>query len=207
MDERLLGLPEEHHCDDVALRCQPVPARSVSPDFPVAARLERDRNYERKPLHDSLTRRAALKGMLSAGTLALARPAAAMLPDSPADPLEISLFRCEPTHCAHHGPAVEKRRARASAGRRRAGRRFPEVSHCSPAQFLRYADHPVRAAARHGCGAIRFRFAWKARAGKLAQHLTLDPASSELRFDTGNGLLLGLGQGGPQFDRRAAPTG
>lgn len=40
--------------------------------------------------------------------------------------------------------------------------------------------------------------------GKVVQHLTFDPATGELGFDTGAGVLLGLGQGGPQFDRRGS---
>jgi alpha-glucosidase (family GH31 glycosyl hydrolase) len=39
-------------------------------------------------------------------------------------------------------------------------------------------------------------------AGLIVQELTLDETSAELSFNLGNGHLLGLGQGGPQFDRR-----
>jgi alpha-glucosidase/alpha-D-xyloside xylohydrolase len=38
--------------------------------------------------------------------------------------------------------------------------------------------------------------------GQTVQQLALDSATGELRFDTGSAPLLGLGQGGPQFDRR-----
>ena len=38
--------------------------------------------------------------------------------------------------------------------------------------------------------------------GELVQELTWDAESSALQFNTGDGPLLGLGQGGPQFDRR-----
>ncbi len=37
---------------------------------------------------------------------------------------------------------------------------------------------------------------------ELVQELRLDSPSSNLLFNTGKGVLLGLGQGGPQFDRR-----
>jgi alpha-glucosidase/alpha-D-xyloside xylohydrolase len=40
--------------------------------------------------------------------------------------------------------------------------------------------------------------------GGLVQELTIDATSAELRFHTGDGVLLGLGQGGPQFDRRGS---
>ena len=38
--------------------------------------------------------------------------------------------------------------------------------------------------------------------GRAVQELTVDATTGELRFNLGDGLLLGLGQGGPQFDRR-----
>lgn len=38
--------------------------------------------------------------------------------------------------------------------------------------------------------------------GRLVQELKLDDTSGELGFHLGEGTLLGLGQGGPQFDRR-----
>jgi alpha-glucosidase (family GH31 glycosyl hydrolase) len=37
---------------------------------------------------------------------------------------------------------------------------------------------------------------------ELVQELVIDESSGELGFSLGGGLLLGLGQGGPQFDRR-----
>ena len=41
-------------------------------------------------------------------------------------------------------------------------------------------------------------------AGTLVQRLTLDAADSGLTFRTGSGPILGLGEGGPQFDRRGS---
>jgi alpha-glucosidase len=40
--------------------------------------------------------------------------------------------------------------------------------------------------------------------GRLVQQLGVDMAAKELHFNVGDGPLLGLGQGGPQFDRRGA---
>lgn len=40
--------------------------------------------------------------------------------------------------------------------------------------------------------------------GRLVQQLTLDSGWGELLFHLGNAPLLGLGQGGPQFDRRGS---
>jgi alpha-glucosidase (family GH31 glycosyl hydrolase) len=40
--------------------------------------------------------------------------------------------------------------------------------------------------------------------GKPIQRLTLDPSSSDVSFLLGKGPLLGMGEGGPQFDRKGA---
>ncbi len=40
--------------------------------------------------------------------------------------------------------------------------------------------------------------------GRVVQELGIDEATGALAFDMGDGPLLGLGQGGPQFDRRGA---
>ena len=156
-------------------------------------------------MHDWLTRRAALKGMLSTGTLALARPASSLLPDAglPGHPedLEISLF------------SVSPRTVRITVQPVRDGEVVPLPSDGA------LADHSVQspAARMRGltgsrtikCGQLRvtvasdpLSFRVDGPAGKLVQELTLDAPSSELRFDTGDGTLLGLGQGGPQFERR-----
>ena len=41
-------------------------------------------------------------------------------------------------------------------------------------------------------------------AGKAIQRLTLDPVSPDISFLLGSGPLLGMGEGGPQFDRKGA---
>jgi alpha-glucosidase (family GH31 glycosyl hydrolase) len=40
--------------------------------------------------------------------------------------------------------------------------------------------------------------------GDLIQRLTIEPQTGVLSFATGGGVLLGLGEGGPQFDRRGS---
>jgi alpha-glucosidase (family GH31 glycosyl hydrolase) len=62
---------------------------------------------------------------------------------------------------------------------------------------------PIRA----GNLAVRFTAAPPAihidtAAGKTVQRITLDPASAAVSFLLGTGPLLGLGEGGPQFDRK-----
>jgi alpha-glucosidase/alpha-D-xyloside xylohydrolase len=44
----------------------------------------------------------------------------------------------------------------------------------------------------------------EARGGRLVQELKCDPTSGEISFITGDAPVFGLGQGGPQFDRRGS---
>jgi alpha-glucosidase (family GH31 glycosyl hydrolase) len=43
--------------------------------------------------------------------------------------------------------------------------------------------------------------------GRIGQRLSIDSQSGALRFTLGDGPLLGLGEGGPQFDRRGSTIG
>jgi len=43
-----------------------------------------------------------------------------------------------------------------------------------------------------------------AKTGKLVQQLSIDPLTGVVTFDLGDGPILGLGEGGPQFDRRGS---
>src|SRR5215472_15472787 len=47
-------------------------------------------------------------------------------------------------------------------------------------------------------------FAIETSAGKRVQQLTVDRQTGAVLFDTGNSPLFGLGEGGPQFDRRGS---
>ncbi len=40
--------------------------------------------------------------------------------------------------------------------------------------------------------------------GRMVQELRIDEATGEITFDPGRGPILGMGEGGPQFDRRGA---
>jgi alpha-glucosidase/alpha-D-xyloside xylohydrolase len=68
----------------------------------------------------------------------------------------------------------------------------------SPAQTLRHGDLRIQFAPEP----LSFRIA--DATGNEIQKLTIDPASGGLRFLTGSAPLLGLGEGGPQFDRRGS---
>ncbi len=80
------------------------------------------------------------------------------------------------------------------------GRGRPLAQHRAPDRF-----QPVRA------GNLVVRFSEgpptlhvETGAGKPVQKLTLDAAAGGMSFPAGKGPLLGLGQGGPQFDRRGS---
>lgn len=158
----------------------------------------------------SFSRRDALRGMVSAGTLALIEPASALLPELPlsiaSGPIEISVT------------AVSPRTVRITVQATEGGKAVPLVS--DGALLDRSWGSPVaRVRALSGsrivhAGDLRVTLSGsplsvrvEGAAGELLQELSLvspasDTLSSELHFSTGNGPLLGLGQGGPQFDRR-----
>jgi alpha-glucosidase (family GH31 glycosyl hydrolase) len=61
------------------------------------------------------------------------------------------------------------------------------------------------------CGKLRVQispkdlsFAIAQADGKVAQQIAIDAATGVVSFNTGDGPLLGLGEGGPQFDRRGS---
>lgn len=153
-------------------------------------------------MRDACTRRDALRGLVSAGALALTRPASALLAASP-QRTEISLFSLSPrTVRITVSPVVR-------------GEVVPlledgALALAQPPALLtaiRSLPHPRTVAA----GDLRITvspdpvsFRVERRNGELVQRLSFDPASSALEFDLGTAPLFGLGQGGPQFDRRGA---
>ena len=152
-------------------------------------------------MHDSLTRRTALKGMLSTGTLAFARPAASLLPWEKSGEVEISLFSINP-HTLRI--TAQPFREGAVAAIPSDGALVDSLP-ASPVARLR-SFHGTR---KIRCGDMSvtvsydpLSFRVDGQRGRVIQQLAFDSATGGLRFDTGDGLLLGLGQGGPQFDRR-----
>ena len=155
-------------------------------------------------MNDSLSRRAALKGMLSAGTLALTRPATSplhMLSDAMSGELEISLFSINP-HTVRI--TVQPVREGVAAPLPSDGALIESLP-ASPVARLRsfHGTRNIRCGELHvtvSSDPLSFRIDGPRR--KAIQQLAFDPATTELCFDTGDTPLLGLGQGGPQFDRR-----
>jgi alpha-glucosidase/alpha-D-xyloside xylohydrolase len=155
-------------------------------------------------MHHSLTRRDALKGMIFTGTLALAPTASSLLQPSPAEhpeQVEISIFSVSPRTVRITVQRVEDGAAAALTSdgalvNPQPNAPIARMRTFSGSRTLHAGELRVTIAQ----DPLSFRI--EGPSGQLVQHLTLDTASSELRFDTGDGLLLGLGQGGPQFDRR-----
>ena len=160
----------------------------------------------------SFTRRDALRGMVSASTLALIEPASALLAESPLSvasaPIEITVT------------AVSQRTVRITVQAIKDGKAVPLVSDGalldrswgSPAARVRTlsGSRTVRAGdLRVTLAGSPLTFRVEHATGELVQELSLvspapDAVTSELHFSSGEGLLLGMGQGGPQFDRRGA---
>ena len=158
-------------------------------------------------MNEKFSRRHALKGAVTAGALAFMEPVFAKIPEGP-----ITLAS---TQVEVAVTAVTARTVRITVLPIRDGRAVPLSSDgalvreewSSPVARLRtltgphsvrsgdlkviVTDHPL---------SIRIERA----GGGVVQELTLDSAATELHFITGDGLLLGMGQGGPQFDRRGS---
>jgi alpha-glucosidase (family GH31 glycosyl hydrolase) len=160
----------------------------------------------------SFSRRDALRGMVSAGTVAFIEPASALLPESPlsiaSGPIEIAVT------------SLGARTVRFTVQTVKAGKAVPLVSDGAlldrswGSSIARLRGLSGSFTARAGDLRITLTdspltLRVEDATGRLVQELSLisptpDAVSSELHFSTGNGLLLGMGQGGPQFDRRGA---
>jgi alpha-glucosidase len=156
-------------------------------------------------MSDSLTRRDALKGVVSAGALTLLAPAAALPLQQPLvtgpENIELSLV------------SISARTVRIALQQVRDGTALPLPS---DGAVLEQSWGPQVARLRNlkgtwtfPSGDVRLHVSsWPLKiriedeGDALVQELSLDPATFELQFHLGTGPLFGLGQGGPQFDRR-----
>ncbi|HEX4007807.1 MAG TPA: TIM-barrel domain-containing protein [Acidobacteriaceae bacterium] len=152
-------------------------------------------------MHDSFTRRDALKGMVTAGTLALVRPASALLA-GPGD-VEVSLFSVSPR-------TVRITVQRAASGKVTSLNSDGALTQDEPGTLLarmNASEAPRTVAAgdlRVGVSFDPLSFSIQRKTGETVQRLSLDRGTSDWVFDLGEGPLFGLGQGGPQFDRRGS---
>jgi alpha-glucosidase/alpha-D-xyloside xylohydrolase len=151
------------------------------------------------------SRRDALKAVAAAGTVAIFERAGADAPDSPlairSTPVEVSISAISARTVRVSIQAVRDGRTEAIGfdgalverdwGRELAGLRELPASRTlrSGSLVVTVSPHPL---------SIRV----EAEKGRAVQELRVDETSGELSFAIGGGPILGLGQGGPQFDRR-----
>ncbi|HXB72567.1 MAG TPA: TIM-barrel domain-containing protein [Candidatus Acidoferrales bacterium] len=148
----------------------------------------------------SLTRRAALKTVVSAGAGALLTAQESGIQIA-GRPVEVTLTSISPETVRITAQAIE------------AGQVQPIPSDGAlvkedwgkPVARLR----PVAGTRNVKCGDLTVRIAVEplvirveTKGGRLIQELKPDAATGALTFQLGDGPVLGLGQGGPQFDRR-----
>jgi alpha-glucosidase/alpha-D-xyloside xylohydrolase len=157
----------------------------------------------RKPV----TRRQAIRTVAAAGAGAFASIGESQPADSAiriaGRPVEIALTSVSPqtvriTAQAIDGASLQPLTADGALVREDWGK---------PAARLR----TLEAARTVACGGLTakltaepFTIRIEARGGRLVQELKLDATSGEITFQTGDAPVFGLGQGGPQFDRRGS---
>ena len=82
-----------------------------------------------------------------------------------------------------------------------------QASWSAPAAVLR-GDWQARTVSAGGIRVLAsphpLSFAIESASGKKIQHLVIDPEKGIVEFETGDSPLFGLGEGGPQFDRRGS---
>lgn len=153
------------------------------------------------------TRREALKGMATAGTVALTSRAIAFSEETPilisGKPVEIALTRVSPRTIRITVQAVENGQPEAvpvdgALIKERWGMRFARMRTLSGNRHVKSGAFEVKFSA----DPLTIRL--ETSGGRLVQELKIDATSGNLSFHLGDGPLFGLGQGGPQFDRRGS---
>jgi alpha-glucosidase (family GH31 glycosyl hydrolase) len=174
-------------------------------------------------MDSSFNRRDALKGMLSAGAMALVQPASALPHASPsqkslsqeppisvgASPVELALTAISPLTVRITVQAIET----GSVAPLPVDGALVKEQWGRPSTRLR----TLTGSRTVKCGELQVTISGspltvrvERASGEVVQELTLessaspDSTASEVRFKTGDAPLLGLGQGGPQFDRRGS---
>lgn len=155
-----------------------------------------------------VTRRDAMKGIaVSAAALTLVRPDRAVAQESPimvaGKPVEIALFAASPQTIRVTVQSIENGEPQAIAQ----DGALVKANWGMPLARLRTLSGPrtvksgkLRATMSANPLTVRVETA----GGQLVQELKVDDAAGNLSFSLGSGPLFGLGQGGPQFDRRGS---
>ena len=152
-----------------------------------------------------LNRRDALKAVISAGTMAMVQPVSAAMPDAP-----LSL-RSERVELAL--TAVSAQTVRITVQPVRNGSLVPmeadggllDRTWPQPVAQIRSLSSPYAVRSGHLTISVAphpLRISIKRADRTTLQELLIDEYNGALEFNIAGGLLLGLGQGGPQFDRR-----
>jgi len=153
----------------------------------------------------SFTRRAALKGIASAGAIALAHPDRSCAEEAQiliaGLPVEVALTAVSPktvrvTVQAIANGAPQPLTQDGALVKDRWGLPFARLRELSGLRSFRSKGLEVKLSPNP----LTIRV--ERTGGRLMQELKVDTASGNLSFLLGKGPLLGLGQGGPQFDRR-----
>ena len=164
-------------------------------------------------MDSSLTRRDALKGMISAGTIALVQPATALQQESAitvsSGQVEVSLTTVSPktvriTVQVFEGGEVALLPVDGAVVTERPGQTVARIRSLSGSRTIQCGDLHVTVSDKPLTIRVERALPGSKQGSnrELVQELALDADASELRFKTGEGSLLGMGQGGPQFDRR-----
>lgn len=156
----------------------------------------------------SITRREALKGMATAGTVALtSRGVAFSEEEAPilisGKPVEVALARVSPRTVRITVQAVKNGQPEAvpvdgALIKEKGGSPFVRMRTLSGTRNVKSGDFEVK----FSVDPLTIRV--ETSSGRLVQELKIDAASGHLSFHLGDGPLFGLGQGGPQFDRRGS---
>lgn len=158
-------------------------------------------------MDNPFTRRDALKGMISTGATAWIKPPSTLVHASPiligSRPVEVTLTSISAQTVRITVQTIQDGKTLpipddAALCKEQWGRPIERVRTFDGSRVIRCGDLKVTLSDRPLT--IRVELI----TGGMVQELTFDATSSELRFHLGDGALLGLGQGGPQFDRRGS---
>ncbi len=155
-------------------------------------------------MSDLLSRREALKGVLSAGTMAMIGPAGATAEEESLSvgvaPVEVEVTTVSAVTARvrvrawRDGKAAEREPDGAVV--ERGWRPAVRMRTLAGTRIVKSGDLRVSFSARPLTVRV------EGKDGRVVQELAVDEKSGELGFNLGGGPVLGLGQGGPQFDRR-----
>jgi alpha-glucosidase/alpha-D-xyloside xylohydrolase len=159
-------------------------------------------------MQKSMTRRDALKGIAaSAAALSLVQPDCAAAQESPiivaGKPVELALFAASPQTIRVTIQSIENGEPQAISQ----DGALVKATWGMPLARLRtlpgtrtVKSGKLQATLSSNPLTVKIETA----GGQLVQELKVDNASGNLSFSLGSGPLFGLGQGGPQFDRRGS---